>query len=77
MKDKEGGTNALGLQDILIVAPYKAHVSTVAERIPARARVRTVDKFQGQEAPAVLYSMATSTPEDGKTHRGGWNSSTV
>ena len=23
-----------------------------------------MDKFQGQEAPVVLYSMATSTPED-------------
>jgi uncharacterized protein len=26
--------------------------------------VGTVDKFQGQEAPVVIYSMATSTPED-------------
>ena len=24
----------------------------------------TVDKFQGQEAPVVIYSMTTSTPED-------------
>ena len=24
----------------------------------------TVDKFQGQEAPVVVYSMATSLPED-------------
>ena len=28
------------------------------------ARVGTVDKFQGQEAPVVIYSMATSTPEE-------------
>jgi superfamily I DNA and/or RNA helicase len=28
------------------------------------ARIGTVDKFQGQEAPVVLYSMTTSTPED-------------
>jgi uncharacterized protein len=27
-------------------------------------RVGTVDKFQGQEAPVVIYSMATSRPED-------------
>ena len=26
--------------------------------------VGTVDKFQGQEAPIVIYSMATSRPED-------------
>ena len=28
------------------------------------ARVGTVDKFQGQEAPIVFYSMTTSSPED-------------
>ena len=62
--DKEGRTSTLGLQDIVIVAPYNAQVSALIERLPAGARVGTVDKFQGQEAPLVLYSMATSTPED-------------
>jgi predicted RecB family nuclease len=62
--DKEGKTNSLGLQDILIVAPYNAQVSALIERLPAGSRVGTVDKFQGQEAPIVFYSMATSTPED-------------
>ena len=61
---KEGKTNALGVQDILIIAPYNAQVAALIERLPAGARVGTVDKFQGQEAPLVLYSMATSTPED-------------
>jgi AAA domain len=27
-------------------------------------RVGTVDKFQGQEAPVVIYSCASSSPED-------------
>jgi uncharacterized protein len=62
--NKKGETNALGPQDILIVAPYNAQVSALLERLPAGSRVGTVDKFQGQEAPVVLYSMATSTPED-------------
>lgn len=62
--DKEGRINTLGLQDILIVAPYNAQVAALIERLPAGARVGTVDKFQGQEAALVLYSMATSTPED-------------
>jgi uncharacterized protein len=62
--NKKGETHALGLQDILIVAPYNAQVSALLERLPAGSRVGTVDKFQGQEAPVVLYSMATSTPED-------------
>jgi predicted RecB family nuclease len=62
--DKEGKTSTLGLHDVLIVAPYNAQVAALIERLPAGARVGTVDKFQGQEAPLVLYSMATSTPED-------------
>ena len=62
--DKNGKTVPLRLQDILVVAPYNAQVSALAERLPAGARVGTVDKFQGQEAPVVIYSMTTSTPDD-------------
>jgi hypothetical protein len=54
---------ALSLSDVLIVAPYNAQVSDLLERIPG-ARVGTVDKFQGQEAPVVIYSLTTSAPED-------------
>jgi superfamily I DNA and/or RNA helicase len=61
--DCDGNTKLMTLNDILIVAPYNAQVSEIAARIP-RARIGTVDKFQGQEAPVVIYSMATSTPED-------------
>ena len=62
--NKLGETLPLRLEDILIVAPYNAQVSALAERLPAGARTGTVDKFQGQEAPIVFYSMATSTSED-------------
>ena len=52
-------------EDILVVAPYNAQVSRLAERLASPgARVGTVDKFQGQEAAIVIYSMATSRPED-------------
>ncbi len=34
------------------------------ETLPTDARVGTVDKFQGQEAPVVIYSMATSSIDD-------------
>jgi superfamily I DNA and/or RNA helicase len=61
---KKGKKLTLTLEDILVVAPYNAQVSALARRLPAGARVGTVDKFQGQEAPVVFYSMATSTPED-------------
>ena len=32
--------------------------------LPPEARVGTVDKFQGQEAPVSIYSMTSSSPED-------------
>lgn len=62
--DDEGEPHDLGIRDILVVAPYNAQVKTIAERLPEGARVGTVDKFQGQQAPIVIYSMATSSPED-------------
>jgi superfamily I DNA and/or RNA helicase len=49
--------------DILIVAPYNAQVADLSVRLP-NARVGTVDKFQGQEAAVVIYSLTTSSPED-------------
>jgi predicted RecB family nuclease len=50
-------------KDILVVAPYNAQVGDLAARLPG-VQVGTVDKFQGQEAPVVIYSMTTSSPED-------------
>ena len=61
--DKDDIERALTLDDILIIAPYNAQVFKIQGRLPG-ARVGTVDKFQGQEAPLVIYSMTTSTPED-------------
>jgi uncharacterized protein len=60
---EDQSTKPIGLDDILIVAPYNSQVNRIAERLPG-ARVGTVDKFQGQEAAVVIYSMATSRPED-------------
>lgn len=63
--DKDGSRVKLAGEDILIVAPYNAQVSRLTQRLAATgARVGTVDKFQGQEAPIVIYSMTTSRPED-------------
>jgi uncharacterized protein len=61
--DLKGQVSPVALDDILIVAPYNAQVATISERLPG-ARVGTVDKFQGQEAPVVIYSTTTSDPED-------------
>ncbi len=62
--DQGGAEHPVRLEDILVVAPYNAQVSCLAERLPRGARVGTVDKFQGQEAPVVVYSMTTSSPEE-------------
>jgi superfamily I DNA and/or RNA helicase len=51
-----------------VVAPYNAQVSRIRERLEAAgfggARVGTVDKFQGQEAPVAVYSLTSSSAED-------------
>jgi predicted RecB family nuclease len=59
----EGIDQPIGWEQILIVAPYNAQVGTIRRLLPATARVGTVDKFQGQEAPISIYSMTTSNPE--------------
>ena len=62
--DDKGLNRPLRLDDLVIVAPYNAQVSDLSNRLPRNARVGTVDKFQGQQAPVVIYSLTTSSPED-------------
>jgi len=62
-RDRKGEEHPLGLQDILIIAPYNAQVADLSAFLPG-ARIGTVDRFQGQEAPVVIYSMTTSTAAD-------------
>jgi uncharacterized protein len=62
--DREGRTRAMTQDDILVVAPYNAQVNLIADLLPQGARVGTVDRFQGQEAPACLVSLATSSGEE-------------
>jgi uncharacterized protein len=62
--DRDGQARPLGVEDVLVVAPYNAQVRRLIETLPEAARVGTVDKFQGQEAPVVIYSMATSSVDD-------------
>ena len=61
--DADGSSRPIGPQDIVIVAPYNNQVAEIRRLLPA-ARVGTVDKFQGQEASVVVYSMTSSTAED-------------
>lgn len=61
--DRNGETRPINLSDILIIAPYNAQVFEIQKRLP-NARVGTVDKFQGQEAPIAIYSLTTSSRAD-------------
>jgi uncharacterized protein len=66
--NRKGETAPIELKHVVVVAPYNAHVerlqTTLAEAGLVTDRVGTVDKFQGQEAPISIYSMATPTPEE-------------
>jgi predicted RecB family nuclease len=62
--DAEGKLRALRAEDILVVAPYNAQVDRLATVLPPGCTAGTVDRFQGQEAPVVIYSLATSSPDD-------------
>ena len=64
MTAQDGRSRPLTAADIMVVAPYNAQVRLLHQRLPADVRVGTVDAFQGQEAPVVLFSMATSSGED-------------
>ena len=64
-RNKDGVVARLTEQDVLIVAPYNAQVSALIEALPAlKDRIGTVDRFQGQEAPVVIYSMTSSSAQD-------------
>ena len=61
--DNNGAERLTTANDILVVSPYNVQVNYLKSILPAVARVGTVDKFQGQKAPVVLISMATSDAE--------------
>ncbi|HHT9830909.1 TPA: TM0106 family RecB-like putative nuclease [Legionella pneumophila] len=58
--EKLGETRKIGWNDILFVAPYNYQVNKLRQALGDQARVGSVDKFQGQEAPIVFLSMCTS-----------------
>ena len=62
--DCEGVEHPIRGRDILVVAPYNAQVRCLRAKLPESVAVGTVDKFQGQEAPIVFFSMATSSGEN-------------
>ncbi len=61
----KGDQAALSQDEIMVVTPYNAQVRTIRQQLDSRGftevAVGTVDKFQGQEAAVVFFSMATSS----------------
>ena len=45
-------------------SPYNAQVNFLAARLNKGARVGTIDRFQGQQAPISIISMTSSSVED-------------
>jgi predicted RecB family nuclease len=66
--DKDGVQRPIGWDDILYVAPYNFQVNKLREALGDQAKVGSVDKFQGQEAPIVFLSMCAS--DAGESSRG-------
>jgi uncharacterized protein len=64
-RTKDGTVTPLEPGDFRVVAPYNAQVNRLALRLePLGVPVGTVDRFQGQTCAVVIYSTATSRPED-------------
>ena len=60
MTDSDGKTSRLAPKDIMVVAPYNRQVSLLDQLVPVGVQCGTVDRFQGQEAPVVFFSMTAS-----------------
>jgi uncharacterized protein len=62
VRTEDGSIRQITPDDILVVAPYNLQVRRLERRL-RRIRVGTVDKFQGQEAAIVIFSMCASSGE--------------
>jgi len=60
--DAKGVTAPLSERDVLVITPYNAQVAALTDELSS-LRIGTVDKFQGQQAPISIYSMATSSAD--------------
>jgi uncharacterized protein len=67
--DQQGVERLITVDDILVVAPYNDQVRLLRSRLVSNpvtegVQVGTVDKFQGQEAPVVIFTMTSSSTDD-------------
>lgn len=50
-------------KDILITVPYNMQVNRLQKHLGNKARIGTVNKFQGQEAPVAIHPLTASDGE--------------
>ncbi len=66
--DRLGATREMSEQDVLVVCAYNDQRVLVGTELARRGYpnvpVGTVDKFQGQQAPISIYSMASTSADD-------------
>ena len=67
-RDSRGEAHPITEAEIMVVTPYNAQIRAINDAFAVAGcqgvQVGTVDKFQGRQAPIVLYSMATSSTDD-------------
>ena len=51
-------------EDMLFVAPYNVQVHLLQQVLGEQAKVGSVDRLQGQEAPIVFVSMCASSVDE-------------
>lgn len=62
--DFDGVERNIAWDDILFVAPYNYQVNLLRAALGDNAKIGSIDKFQGQEAPIVILSMCASDAAD-------------
>lgn len=68
LQDGEGkAPRSIELADIKVVSPYNAQVQLARRFLPEDVAIGTVDKFQGQEAPITLLTLAASEVSNAKS----------
>jgi uncharacterized protein len=58
--NNKGEVSPISDDNILVIAPYNMQVNLLKEKLKGGLKIGTIDKFQGQEAPIVIISMAVS-----------------
>jgi uncharacterized protein len=62
--DAAGEQFTVGPKHIRIITPYNRQRQEITKQLGGFKEVGTVDKFQGQEAPIIIFSMVTSSAAD-------------